>query len=95
MTFAQEENGKIEREANTETAEIETTYNVEEPIDNDNVLEDTTESEDTKQENVFNNNLEEDQGEDEIKADSHLAIIESNIEADFVDTPIVENGIET
>ena len=95
MTFAQEENGKIEREANTATGEIETTYNVEEPIDNDNVLEDTTESEDTKQENVFNNNLEEDQGEDEIKADSHLAIIESNIEADFVDTPIVENGIET
>ena len=104
MTFAKEENGKIESEAETKTTEEDTTYNVEEPSDNEDAMEDTTECEKTKLENVFHQNVDEDQGQlenherecnDKIKDDSHLAIIESNIEADFVDTPIVENGIET
>ena len=107
VTFAQEENGKIEEEANTKLAEVETTYNVDEPSDNEDDMEDTMECEETKLESVFNKKVEEDQGpvenhetecnvvkEDEIKEDSHLAIIESTIEADFVESPIVENGIE-
>ena len=108
MTFAQEENGKIESEAKTEIAEVETTFNVEEPSDNDDVMEDKKECEDTKLENVIDKNLEEDQGqledheteckvvkEDEHKDDSLVDIIESNIETDFEENPIVENGIET
>ena len=107
MTFAKEENGKIESEAETKTTEEDTTYNVEEPSDNEDAMEDTTECEKTKLENVFHQNVDEDQGqlenhetecnvvkEDKMKDDSDLAIIESNNEAVIVDSPIVENGIE-